>query len=167
MSVGEVPADPRNPVSLVLLSSSSAVMQEVAQAREADLEGSSLIPAFTVVHFLINGTESAAVLLTGILIVTSILCWSRNQESKQIIITKIYLASKIWTRSSSLLAKRANVMDQHIMYLCTDFLTLTVLLFWLLMWVTSNPFLYLVIWLVFALAIITAIAVSCKIHVCL
>lgn len=74
------------------------------------------------------------------------------------------MGSKIWTHSSSLLAKRANVIDQHIIYLCSDFLTLTVLLFWLLMWVTSNPFLYLVIWLVFALAIITAVAASFKMH---
>lgn len=74
MSVGEVPADPCNPVSFMLLSSSSAVMQEVAQAREAGPEGSSLIPALTVVHFLVNGTESATVSLTGILIVTSTLC---------------------------------------------------------------------------------------------
>lgn len=35
MSVGEVPADPCNPVSFMLLSISSAGMQEFAHAREA------------------------------------------------------------------------------------------------------------------------------------
>lgn len=74
----------------------------------------------------VNDTSSATVTLIGIEIATSILWWSRKQESLQLIITKNYLGGNICTQSFSLSFRRASVINWYITYLCNDFLTLTV-----------------------------------------
>lgn len=59
----------------------------------------------------VNGTSSAIVTPIGIEIATSILGWSRKQESLQLIFTKNYLGGSIRTQSFSLSFRRANVSN--------------------------------------------------------
>lgn len=75
MSVGEVPTEPCNPLSLMLLSRSSAVTQEFAQTREGHhlLDSTSISRGqfspfqYMLCHgMFVNSTGSATVMLIGI-----------------------------------------------------------------------------------------------------